>query len=106
MRIRTQLVLLVLAVIAPVALLAALATVGLWELQRDAYRDRLVERVSALRIALDTELESTLRQLSALSDAIGGDGDEVGAFVGASRRLLQHFPTWSAIGLLHRDGSL
>ena len=51
------------AVIAPVALLAALATSGWYEAQRDVHSQVYLERVRALRLALDSELQGTVRQL-------------------------------------------
>src|SRR5690606_15502240 len=104
MRIRTQLVILVLAVMAPVALLAALASVGLWEMQRESYAQRIQERVSALRIALDTELEATLRTLRTLSespvlDLAAPSEDMTHTF----QRMLRNNPSWATIGLASRD---
>ena len=67
MRIRTQLMLLVLAAIAPVAILAAVLFSQIWDLQRDSYRHRLQERVAALRLALDAEINGAIRILEALA---------------------------------------
>ena len=67
MKIRSQLALLVVAVVVPVALLAAATTARLWTLQREAYEQRYLERVSALRLALDTRLDATTRLLRGLS---------------------------------------
>jgi signal transduction histidine kinase/CheY-like chemotaxis protein len=100
--IRTQLIILVLAVIAPVAVLAAMATLGLWDLQRDVYQQRFLERASGLRIALDTELDSTLRQLRDLSDDIDLDD----TFGGQAQRLLSNHPSWSMIGVVRPNGEV
>lgn len=106
MPIRSQLVILVLAVIAPVAVLAAMATVGLWELQRNAYQQRFLERVSALRIALDTEIDSTLRQLRSVSESFGTQNESAEVtFRAQGERLLANFPAWSMVGLLGADGA-
>jgi len=105
MPIRTQLIILVLAVIAPVALLAATATVGLWELQRSAYSQRYQERVSALRIALDTELDSSLLQMRDIGEAIDlRSAAPLGAFRLQVERLLANHPAWSMIGLVDARG--
>jgi signal transduction histidine kinase/CheY-like chemotaxis protein len=105
MPIRTQLVILVLAVIAPVAVLAAMATVGLWDLQRDAYQQRYLERVSALRIALDSELDGGLRQLRGMSESLDpGSGAQVEAFRARAERLLVYHPGWSMVGLVDAAG--
>lgn len=101
MPIRTQLIILVLAVFAPVAVLAAMATVGLWDLQRDAYQQRFLERVSALRIALDTELDSSLRQLRDLSETVELDAPSPTASFGQqAQRLLANHPSWSMLGIV------
>ena len=77
MKIRSQLALLVLAVVVPVALLAAATTARLWTLQREAYEQRYLERVSALRLALDTRLDATTRLLRGLSGSSDLDDPEL-----------------------------
>lgn len=105
MPIRTQLIILVLAVIAPVAVLAALATGGMWELQRDAYLQRFQERVSALRIALDTELDSSLRQMRDIGETLDlRNGSLREAFRPQALRLLGNHPAWSMVGLVDARG--
>ncbi|MPZ45422.1 MAG: response regulator [Betaproteobacteria bacterium] len=107
MRIRKQLVILVLAVLAPVALLAALASVGLWDIQRDAYRQRIQERVSALRLALDTELEAVLRELRTLSESPVLDAPVPSEDMTATfQRMLRNNPSWGSIGLAAADGAV
>jgi len=104
MKIRSQLTLLVVAVVVPVALLAAATTARLWQLQREAYEQRYVERVSALRLALDTRLEATTRVLRGLSGS--GDLDRLELlprFVERFDRLLETNPEWAVVGL--SDGS-
>jgi len=105
MPIRTQLIILVLAVIAPVALLAAMATVGLWELQRSAYSQRYQERVNALRIALDTELEGSLLQMRDMSEEIDPRSASLAVtFRNQAERLFTNRPAWSMIGLVDAKG--
>lgn len=107
MPIRTQLIILVLAVIAPVAVLAAMATLGLWDLQRDAYQQRFLERVSALRIALDTELDNSMRQLRDLSESVDLDGSSpIDDFRPHAERLLVNHPAWSMIGVAGPNGEV
>ena len=67
MRIRTQLVLLVVAALLPIAVFAVVMTLQFWDLQRDAYEERLLERVRALRLALDIELGATVNSLQSIS---------------------------------------
>jgi signal transduction histidine kinase/CheY-like chemotaxis protein len=107
MRIRKQLVILVLCVLAPVALLAALASVGLWEIQRDAYGQRIQERVSALRLALDTELEAVLRQLRTLSESpVLDTSARPDTVMRMLQRMLRNNPSWGSIGLVGADGAM
>src|SRR5688572_19993079 len=107
MRIRKQLVILVLAVLAPVALLAALASVRMWEIQRDAYGQRIQERVSALRLALDTELEAVLRQLRTLSESRVLDAPPRNdTIMPTFQRMLRNNLSWGSIGLVGSDGAV
>jgi hypothetical protein len=76
MKIRTRLVILIAAVMAPIAILAAIDTVALWRVQRLAHEQTYLERVSALRLALDTELAATIRTLGWLSDSADLDSPE------------------------------
>ncbi|MEP7301402.1 MAG: ATP-binding protein [Caldimonas sp.] len=100
MKIRSQLALLVAAVVVPVALLAAATTARLWTLQREAYQDRYLERVSALRLALDTRLEATTRILRGLSGSSDLDAAErLPSFVERFDRLLEASPEWASLGM-------
>lgn len=105
MPIRTQLIILVLAVIAPVAVLAAIATVGLWDLQRGAYQQRILERVSALRVALDTELEGSLRHLREVGQSVDLDARVLPGYFGPeAQSYLANRPAWSMVGVVGADG--
>ena len=103
MKIRSQLTLLVLAVVIPVALLAAATTARLWSLQRVAYEERFLERVSALRLALDTRLDATTRVLRGMSGSADLDAPELPArFIARFDSLLASHPEWATVGV--RDG--
>ena len=107
MKIRTQLALLVAAVVIPVALLAGATTVQLWSLQREAYQERFLERVSGLRLALDAQLEATVRVLHALSASADLDvADDVPRVVQRFARLMTSNPSWIAIGIRDENGRL
>ena len=107
MKIRSQLALLVVAVVVPVAVLAAATTVRLWSLQREAYEQRYLERVSALRLALDTRLDATTRLLRGLSGSSELDAPEVlPRFVERFDRLLQANPEWATVGLRDASGNV
>ena len=96
---------LVLAVIAPVAIFAAITTFQLWQLQRESSEQRYLERVSALRLALDTELEGIVRTLRSLADS--ADFDRGAAPLQAHahfERLTSHGPAWVTMGLVDDRG--
>ena len=103
MKIRSQLTILVFAVLAPVTLLAGLTIERLWHLQRKAYEQQFLERVSALRLAQDTEIDATRRTLRTLARAPDID-QRLPAFVERFERLLAGNPMWSTIGLVATDG--
>jgi signal transduction histidine kinase/CheY-like chemotaxis protein len=107
MKIRSQLTLLVAVVVVPVAVLAASMTGWLWRLQHQAYEQRYLERVSALRLALDAHLESTTRVLAALSasEDLTAPG-RLPQFANRFDRLLAVNPSWSTIGLTDAAGRI
>jgi signal transduction histidine kinase/ActR/RegA family two-component response regulator len=105
MKIRSQLVVLVLAAIAPVAILAAITTFQLWQLQRETYEQRFLERVTALRLALDTELDGTIRTLRSLADSADFDPGAGPLQAHAHfERLTSHGPHWITMGLVDAQG--
>ena len=67
MRIRAHLLVLILAALLPVLVFATIMTARFWELQREAFEQQFLERVRALRLAADTELQNTIRTLRALA---------------------------------------
>ena len=94
-----------LAVIAPVAIFAGITTYQLWQLQRQSSEQRYLERVSALRLALDTELEGIVRTLRSLADS--ADFDRGAAPLQAHahfERLTSHGPAWVTMGLIDDRG--
>jgi hypothetical protein len=106
-KIRSQLVLLVIAVLTPTMLLTGAMTVRLWQLQRQAYEQRFLERVSALRLALDTEIEATERVLRTLAEVPDLDAaDRLPNFTARFPRLLANNPAWATIGVVAADGTL
>jgi signal transduction histidine kinase/ActR/RegA family two-component response regulator len=96
MKIRFQLSLMMALVIAPLALAAVVSTYALYQTQREVHSQRYLERVRALRLALDTELQGTIRLLK----AVGGRDAR-----GPLPALLGQNPLWSTIALIRPDGS-
>ncbi len=108
MRIRPQLVLMMSAVVAPVALLAGASIVALGQAQREVHAQRYLERVSALRLALDNEIRSTSRVLEGLAFT-GGIADQPERDATAQPELeletmLRSFPSWMALGVVDAEG--
>ncbi|WP_028996610.1 hybrid sensor histidine kinase/response regulator [Azohydromonas australica] len=106
MRIRPQLVLMMSAVVAPVALLAGASIVALGQAQREVHAQRYLERVSALRLALDNEIRGTSRVLEGLAFA-GGIADRLEQDATAQPELetmLRSFPSWMALGVVDAEG--
>jgi signal transduction histidine kinase/ActR/RegA family two-component response regulator len=106
-KIRSQLAALMLVVIAPVALLAALAIVGWYEAQREVHSQRYLERVRALRLALDTEIQGSIRLLKifAQRDALSSQAALAPSALDDSlHRMLQHNAMWSSISIVETDG--
>jgi len=104
MKIRTQLVLLVVAVLLPVVAFGAAMTLQLWNLQRESYEQRFLERVRALRLALDTDLEATIRALTSISQLPGLD-DATQDLKPNLERIVDSHPAWSTVGLIGADGA-
>ena len=104
MKIRNHLVLLVGAVLLPVLVFAAVLT-GLFWLQQSANFDqRYLDRVRAVRLALDTEIEASIRVLQALEITSEIDSLDLSDFAGNARRVLLSQPSWSAIVLADSTG--
>jgi signal transduction histidine kinase/CheY-like chemotaxis protein len=106
MKIRPQLAWMMAAVVAPVALVAGLSGYALYQTQREVHSQRYLERVRALRLALDTELSGTIRLLKALSSreaaALAAPGtDEPG---GPLASLLEQNPMWASVAVSGADG--
>jgi PAS domain S-box-containing protein len=105
-RIRSQLIVLVVAAVAPMVVLTALLTAQLWRVQHAAFDARNLDRVSALRLALEVELESAERLLKSLSASpdFAPDGSTY-LVQGRMQRLLSTNTTWHAMGLLLPNGT-
>ncbi len=69
MKLRTHLVVLVLAAVLPLLAFSAVMGTIFWHQQRAAYDERHLERVRALAMALDRELEGHARALHVLAQS-------------------------------------
>lgn len=108
MRIRSHLASLVAAIVLPTVLLAAVALAHLRSVRWDAETERLQERVDAVALAIDAQIDGSVRalqQMAALvephprSPAIAADVDRL------ARDLLELQPMWTVVELHAIDGA-
>jgi signal transduction histidine kinase len=98
-RIRTHLLLLVVAALLPLLMFTAALTAYLWWQQRNALELRYLERVRAMTIALDTELDGAIRALQTLGRSPRLDSDPLERSAKRMRRYLDSQPLWSSISV-------
>src|SRR6185436_3503975 len=103
--IRARLVGLVFAAVLPVLAFSAVMTIVFWHQQRAAFEQRFLERVRAMAIALDRELEASIRALEALSGTREVDDGDLEAFAERARRMREAEPTWATVVLAAPDGT-
>jgi len=104
MKIRTQLLLLVAAALLPIVAFGVVVTLEFWDLQRDSYQQRFLERVRGLRLALDTDLNATMRTMESISRS-QWLYDPPEAVVANLQRIVRSQPSWSAIGVIDGNGA-
>jgi len=105
MRLRSHLVLLVLAAVLPVLAFSAVMAVVFSRQQRDAFEQRYLERVRAMRIALDRELEGHISALRVLSHSEYLASADLRGFYEQLHRVRTEQPAWSTVALLERNGT-
>lgn len=107
MNIRSHLWILVVAAAAPLVVLVAVTTDYLWELERRAYTGRILERVNALRLALDTELQAMAQALQMGAVGLEGrfPGDSPSLLAARLESLRGAHPNWTGVGLTRPDGA-
>src|ERR1044071_2417969 len=69
MKIRSHLLVLVLAAVLPIVAFSTIMTVVFWREQRHAFEQRFLERARAMAIALDRELDGSIKALQFLADS-------------------------------------
>ena len=97
MKIRTHLLLLVAAALLPLLLFAAALTGYLWWQQRNALELRYLERVRAMTIALDTELDGAIRAMQTLGRSPRLESDPLENSAKRMRRFLDSQPLWESL---------
>ena len=98
-KIRTHLQLLVVAALVPLLLFSAGLTGYSWWEQRRAVEVRQLERVRALTMALDTELQATMRVMRVLSSEPTVMAGDDAAFADRMRDVMESQPLWSTFAV-------
>jgi hypothetical protein len=93
------LLLLVAGALLPLIVFTIGFTVFYWRQQGEALELRYLERVRAMSVAVDTELEGSIRLLQALSLAPDLDMKHPELFAGRMRRFLDSQPMWTQFAL-------
>src|SRR6185503_10676662 len=106
MKLRSHLVVLVLAAVLPVLAFSAVMGVVFWRQQRAAYDQRYLERVRALAIALDRELDGHVRALQVLSESVPLQAGDYAAFYEQARRVKAQQPAWATVSLTDPTGAM
>ena len=95
MTIRNRLYLLVAGAFLPLMIFAVAITSYSWWQQRNGVELRYLERVRAVALALDDEIDECIREMRAIGDEPDAQGDTGGEFVGRLRRALRSNPLWT-----------
>ena len=99
MTIRSHLLLLVAGAFVPLMLFAVSITSFSWWQQRNSLELRYLERARAMTIALDTELDGSIRVLRSLAFSPDLDDEHMAQFLGRMRRFLAAQPLWSTFAV-------
>ena len=105
MKIRTHLLILVLAAVLPLLAFSAVMGAIFWRQQRAAYNEGYLERVRALAIALDRELEGHARALQVLAQSTALQGGDLRTFYARAQRVRAEQSVWDAVILTDTTGT-
>ena len=105
MKIRTQLFVLIVVALLPIVAFGVVMTARFWNLQRDSYDQQFLERVRALRLAVDTEIDGTIRLLQSLAQSPALDETSLGDFRDRLQRIVNAQPGWATLGVIGADGT-
>jgi signal transduction histidine kinase/ActR/RegA family two-component response regulator len=97
--IRSHLLLLVAGALLPLLVFAVAITSFSWWQQRNAVELRYLERVRAMTVALDGELDGSIRAMRSLALSPDLDPAHMDEFIGAMRRAFGVQPLWSALAV-------
>jgi signal transduction histidine kinase/CheY-like chemotaxis protein len=105
MKLRSHLLILVLGAVVPVLAFSAVMVVMFWRQQRDAFEKRYLERVRAMSIALDRELQAHIRMLQVLDESRYLTGNDLAGFYEQSRRVHTEHKDWRTVALMDPGGA-
>jgi len=94
----------VLGAVLPVLAFSAVMAVMFWRQQRDAFEKRYLERVRAMSIALDRELQGHIRMLQVLSQSDYLAAGDMRGFYEQARRVQAQQSDWSTVALMDVTG--
>ncbi|HEX9443775.1 MAG TPA: PAS domain S-box protein, partial [Candidatus Binatia bacterium] len=100
MKIRSHLVILVLGAVLPILAFSAVMTGVFWRQQRTAFDDRFLDRVRAMAIALDRELDGNIRALEVLGQSPYLRSGDLQRFYEHAERARATQPTWRNVILI------
>ncbi len=109
MRIRSHLASLVAAIVLPTALLAAVALTHLRSLHGSAETERLEERVAAVALAIDAQIDGSVRALQQMAALVEPPAPGAASATDADRfalGLLELNPLWTVVELHRLDGGV
>lgn len=98
MTIRSHLVLLVGAALLPILILATILTGLFWREQRETFYQRYLDGVRAMTIALESEIEASVRVMQAFALTPDIDHEDLVSLAISARRVVSSQPTWSTLG--------
>lgn len=105
MRIRSQLTLLLVLVVAPTILVALPATYVHFRAQEAALLQRIQERVTGLRLAMDGQVQQVLNVLTAFADLDPLGRRRPDGVPERLQRQLRYNPMWSSASVVGADGT-
>jgi signal transduction histidine kinase/ActR/RegA family two-component response regulator len=103
MKIRSHLLILVLTSVLPIVVFSAIMTLVFWREQRQAFEQRYLDRVRAMSIALDRELDGTIRSLQVLSESPHLKAGDLLSFYEQAQRTLSMQSAWTNIILIDAE---
>jgi signal transduction histidine kinase len=104
MKLRSHLVVLVLASVLPIVVITAVMGVVFWRQQSAVYDERHLERVRALALALDRELDGHGRALLVLAQSFALQRMDIETFYAQAERVKAQHRSWATLVLAEADG--